>query len=426
MLGNERVAPWVATFVGLSIVAACSATDGNANRSGTGGASASGGGSAFGGTGGVTAGGSGGVGATGGIGIDAPFGGSGGNSDAACTTTSQKAGKPAVDIIWLVDNSCSMGDEIQKVRDNINSSFVPIIDQSNVDWQVVMVSAKGMTGQNVCVEPPLAGPACGNNPPKFTHLNCEVDSSNSLYAAAYAYNGGGFPPVLCDLTGGPLNKLARFDATKVFVEVTDDEADFFGWGADTFDNWALTQAVPAGMFGTAAARKYIFHSIIGADATDPTKTCSSVVDGGTPDGGPGNSAVDPGLEYQKLSQLTGGIVRSICENDWSDIFNTIAQGIVEKLSCEYAVPAPADGGTIDPDKVNVSFTPSTDSGTGTPEEILQDNNEGCDSGADGWQWDAAKTKILLCGPTCEKVKADEGGQIDIVVGCATKVVPPPQ
>lgn len=408
----------------LAIVAACSATS-NDSKGGAGGGSATGGTSASSGFGGGSA--TGGTSASGGIGIDAPVGGSGGGpSDAGCTTTTDKAGKPAVDIIWLVDNSCSMADEIQKVRDNINANFVPTIDQSNIDWQVIMVSARGTSSQDVCVEPPLAGPSCGNNPPKFTHLNCEVDSSNSLYAAAFAYIGGGFPPLLCDLTGGPISALARFDATKVFVEVTDDEADFFGWNAATFDNWALTQAVPAGMFGTAQARKYIFHSIIGADAVDPTKTCSSVgVDAGA-DAGPGNSAVEPGLEYQKLSQLTGGIVRSICESDWSDIFNTIATGIVEKLSCEYAVPAPADGGTIDPTKVNVTFTPSTDAGAGTPEDILQDNNLGCEAGADGWQWDAAKTKILLCGPTCEKVKADEGGQIDIVVGCETKVVPPPQ
>jgi hypothetical protein len=412
-------------LAGLTI-AACSATSNDSKGGGggtsTGGASASGG---FGGT--SASGGTGGGSATGGVSIDAGTGATGGApSDAGCTTTTDKAGKPAVDIIWLVDNSCSMADEIQKVRDNINSSFVPIIEQSNIDWQVIMISARGTSDQQVCVEPPLAGPACGNNKPKFTHLNCEVDSTNSLYAAAFAYQGGGFPPILCDLTGGPLNALARFDATKVFVEVTDDEAEFFGWNAATFDNWALTQALPAGMFGTAAARKYIFHSIIGADPVDLTKTCSSVgVDAGA-DAGPGNSAVNPGFEYQKLSQLTGGVVRSICEDDWSDIFNTIATGIVDKLSCEYAVPAPADGGTIDPTKVNVTFTPSSDAGAGTPEDILQDNNSGCDAGADGWQWDAAKTKILLCGPTCEKVKADEGGQIDIVVGCETKVVPPPQ
>lgn len=406
-------------LVGAAIAAACSATDDNA---GSGGGS-SGGGSGGGGSGGTSASGggsSGGSGNTGGGGSGGVLLDTGlndtGDPDAACTTYTEEAKKPAVDVVWVVDNSCSMGDEIAKVRDQINKSFVPTISSSIIDWQVIMVSARGTSSQDVCVDPPLAGASCGNNPPKFTHLDCEVDSSNSLYAAAFSYAGTGFPPLFnCNLTGGPWNKLARFDATKVFVEVTDDEADFFGWDATGFDNWALTSAQPPGMFGTAQNRKYIFHSIIGADVTDPTKTCN------TSGQDAGNSAVAPGLEYQKLSKLTGGVVRSICEADWSDIFKTIAAGIVDKLSCEFVVPAPKDGGAIDPNKVNVTFTPKG----GSPEDVLQDNNKPCEQGANGWQWDATKTKVLLCGPICDKAKADDGGKIDIVVGCKTNVVPPP-
>lgn len=407
-------------LVGGVILAACSATD-----SGSGGGGAGGGSSASGGTsgsgaagmgGGVAAMGGGGSSGGGGVTLDTGLDDTG-DPDAACTTYTEQAKKPAVDVVWVIDNSCSMGDEISKVREQINKSFVPKISQSIIDWQVIMVSARGTSSQKVCVDPPLAAASCGNNPPKFTHLDCEVDSSNSLYAAAFSYQGSGFPPLFtCNVGGSPWSKLARFDATKVFIEVTDDEADFFGWDANGFDNWALTQAQPPGMFGTAQNRKYIFHSIIGSDVTDPTKTCNtSGQDGGT-------AAVAPGLEYQKLSKLTGGVVRSICEADWADIFNTVAAGIVDKLSCEFVVPPPKDGGTIDPTKVNVTYTPTG----GGPQEVLQDNNKPCTQGADGWQWDATKTKVLLCGATCDKVKGDDGGKIDIVVGCQTKVAPPPK
>ncbi len=412
----------LAVASGVALALACSAT--NDSKSGTGGGGGTGGGTG-GGSGTGTGGSGGGIGATGGTGggsIDAGLKDSA-PSDAACQVISQKANKPAVDVIWLVDNSCSMTDEIEKVRTNINGSFVPIIDQSIIDWQVIMISSRGTTSQDVCVEPPLAKPNCANNPPKFTHISCPVGSSDSLHVAAASYAGGGFPPVFCDF-GEPLwNTLARYDATKVFVEVTDDEADFIGWNADGFDNWALNLAQPPGMFGTAQARKYVFHGIIGMNPQDPTKTCNTTAaaDAGA-DSGTGNAAVEPGLEYQKLAKLTGGTVRSICESDWSDIFNTIAAGIVNKLSCEYVVPPPKDGGTIDPTKVNVKFTPSG----GPTDFILQDNNAPCNQGADGWQWDATKTKVLLCGATCDKVKADDGGQIDLEFGCETKVAPPPK
>jgi hypothetical protein len=387
---------------------ACSASSENKPGGGTGGGTAAGGTPGFGGSGNLS--GIGGGITGGGIGIDSSTPDA--DPDAPCSTYSEKANRPAVDIVFIIDNSGSMTDEIEKVRANINDNFVPIIDQSIIDWQVIMISKKGTDSLAVCVDPPLAGANCADNPPTFHHLNCTVGSNDALTILrnSYAQPGGA-------CVGGTKgwSQRSRFDATKVFVVVTDDEAgDPFGFlfiNADKFDNWALTQAQPPGVFGTAQARKYVFHGVIGMDPNDPKKTCVSA----------DNKAEAPGLQYQKLATLTGGIVRSICEDDWSDIFNTIAAGIVNKLSCEYAVPPP-DGGTIDPDKVNVTFTPS---GGGAAEDVLQDNNFGCDEGADGWQWDPSKTKVLLCGETCNRVKADDNGQIDLVFGCATKVAPPP-
>lgn len=418
---------WIGSVVtgglmGLAI--SCSATSDSKSNTGGGNGGGSGGTGAsdasIGGTGAGTAA----NGGTGAVTIDANVPDSN-ETDGACEVLTAKANKPAVDIIWVVDNSCSMGDEINKVRTNINQAFVPTIDKSIIDWQVIMISKRGASSTDVCVQPPLAGANCADLPPKFHQISCEVGSSDSLTIASNAYTiTQGFPPI-CDLDAKPWNKLARFDATKVFVEVTDDEAGpppFF-LTADGFDNWALNVAKPAGVFGTKAARKYIFHGIIGMDKNNPNAACNSTVGSEPlPDGGSsGNAAVSPGLEYQKLAKLTGGITRSICENDWGDIFTTIAAGIVNKLSCEY-VPTPPSGKTLDPAKVNVNFIPAG----GTPEAVLQDNNKPCDQGADGWQWDPSQTKILLCGATCDKVKADENGQIDLEFGCATKVVPPPR
>ena len=399
--------------LGVALALACSASGekrNNVNAGGTGATATGGssGSSASGGVGGI--GNAPGTGGSGNVGIDAGIKDSAPpDPDAACQTVTQKANKPAVDIIWIIDNSCSMGDEVDKVRTNVNQAFVPIIDQSIIDWRVIMVTEKGNATEQVCVDPPLAGANCADNPPKFHHLNCKVESSDSLTVVTNAYAA---PGIACAGGTQAWNQHVRYDATKVFVEVTDDGAGWPFMLAAGFDNWALNVAQPAGVFGTAQARKYIFHGILGMDPNDPNAACTSAT----------NNGVAPGIEYQKLAQMTGGILRSICENDWSDIFNTIAAGIVNKLSCEYAVPPPGDGGTIDPDKVNVSFTPGSG---GQTEDILQDNNAGCDQGADGWQWDASKTKILLCGPTCDKVKADENGQVDIIFGCKTKVAPPP-
>jgi hypothetical protein len=86
----------------------------------------------------------------------------------------------------------------------------------------------------------------------------------------------------------------------------------------------------------------------------------------------------------------------------------------EALACEYDVPA-ADGGTIDYGRVNVVHTPAG----GQPQPIPQDASKSC-LNADGWQYSADRSRIILCGPACAKVKADtQGGSVSIQLGCQT-------
>lgn len=441
----------LAIAVGIGVGAACSsANDGNSDSGvvgGTGntsgGSTSSGGTTSSGGSSGSGASSSGGTTFSGGTSsggnggslvIDAGDLDGGEEDDAACTTVGLQATN-AVDIIWVIDNSCSMGDEIDKVRSNLNGQFVPTISGSNIDWQVVMFSRRGAGSQDVCVGEPLAGPNCQDNPPRFTQVNCEVGSSDSLALLKQTFKtaGGTFPNAFACAGGPGWGTHLRYHSTKIFVEVTDDEAedpfnpgsnpgaDFDFWLTDTVDDIAGSQN-PPGFFGTQEERKYVFHSIIGADPNNLNQACQSAACSSDPDGGACNSAVEPGLQYQAISNATGGLIRSICEDDWSDIFNTIANGIVDTLSCEYT-PVPPEGETLDPDKVNVTYTPGD---TGTPEQILQDNNAGCEEGANGWQWNDTQTKIVLCGDACDTVSSDPLAKIDIQFGCATEVVPPPK
>lgn len=87
----------------------------------------------------------------------------------------------------------------------------------------------------------------------------------------------------------------------------------------------------------------------------------------------------------------------------------------EALSCEYDVPK-SEGGTVDYGKVNVLYAPAS----GAALTIPQDASKDCPN-ADGWQYSADKQRIVLCGPSCEKVKADQGGSVSIALGCVTQV-----
>jgi hypothetical protein len=86
------------------------------------------------------------------------------------------------------------------------------------------------------------------------------------------------------------------------------------------------------------------------------------------------------------------------------------------LACEYEVPENPDGGGVNLDEVNVTFTP----GTGRRERIPKNDSGACDS-VDGWQYSDDFAKIVLCGDVCDRVKADSEGKVSIELGCPTVV-----
>ena len=92
------------------------------------------------------------------------------------------------------------------------------------------------------------------------------------------------------------------------------------------------------------------------------------------------------------------------------------------LDCTYNIPAPPAGQALEPGKVNVNYT----NGAGTVSTVPQDPpNTTCEAGS-GWQYSADGKQINLCGKACTDVKADKGGKIQVLFGCATQVGNPPK
>lgn len=87
-------------------------------------------------------------------------------------------------------------------------------------------------------------------------------------------------------------------------------------------------------------------------------------------------------------------------------------------SCEYPIPAPPSGQVLDPDLVNVLFTPKG----GTSATIGRDPSESdC---REGWQYSADGSRIVLCGDTCDAVRADSQSTVEVLFGCETIKAPP--
>jgi hypothetical protein len=58
-----------------------------------------------------------------------------------------------VDVILIIDNSGSMTAEIKGVQDNINKNFAQIIEQSGLDYRVILLSQHGKydPDEHVCI-----------------------------------------------------------------------------------------------------------------------------------------------------------------------------------------------------------------------------------------------------------------------------------
>lgn len=187
------------------------------------------------------------------------------------------------DIIWVVDNSGSMGEEIADIRRHINS-FAAQVTQSGLDAHIVMISDKGTTGASICVAEPLASPNCGDNG-QFRHVDEEVASTDA-------------PNVMLD-SYGAYEAMLRDGSHRAVVFVTDDNSRMSG------ETFVASMNAKARLAGAAV------HGVVGLDLND----CPDIA--------------AKGSNYERMAQLTGGLVVPICCNDYGLLVDTLATDIAQ-------------------------------------------------------------------------------------------------
>ncbi len=131
-----------------------------------------------------------------------------------------------------------------------------------------------------------------------------------------------------------------------------------------------------------------------------------------------------GPEAKNLNTIAkgGGTSRAImiATNNPAQITQDLQKAIgnikMAQLGCDYIMPKPPNGQSIDVNAVNVAFTP----GGGKAQPLTYSKD--C-SNPNGWHYDdlAAPTKVQMCSGICGALKSDTtGGKIDIVFGCKTQ------
>ena len=350
-------------------------------------------------------------------------------SDSACAADEQAASeaKSPVDIIFVIDNSFSMTEEIEGIQKNINENFANLIASSDVDYQIIMLTKHGKysSDQSVCISTPLSDHSCNPVPSKpsltdkFKHYSVEIDSWHSFEYIINSYNRADS----LGLAPNGYRDWLRPEAFKVFLEFSDDKNQSFKWAtAAKFDAGLL--ALSEEQFGTKENRRYVFHSIVGLRSkdendpslphlpTDPFETVRC-----------GSSAESTAPDYQDLSILTGGLRFPICEPDHYDvIFQEAAQGIVDKvtLPCQIKLPEASGDDETDPDKVVLKYVPG---GTTDVERLERVGGE-AECGINRWYLDTSNEAptIQLCPQTCKMVGDDSAGELSVLAGCLSNII----
>ncbi|MBW2458936.1 MAG: hypothetical protein JRI68_30840 [Deltaproteobacteria bacterium] len=317
--------------------------------------------------------------------------------------------KPA-DIIFVIDNSCSMGQEINGVEQNINVNFAQIMGVSQVDYRIIMVTDHGSGSLNVCIGA----------------LNVQSwDSACKTFNTFYGSAGGGEADQHGLYPNG-WSALLRTEAIKVFVEITDDRLSCTWQGHAMQDNSTIPDGQNAavefdstllglspGHFGTASNRNYMFYSIVGLiPKSNPLEAYSEfdpVVTGTC------STAPSPGTGYQWLSKGTHALRFPVCEGTGYDVvFQDIAAGVVEgtQVPCEIEIPEPPPGETYDWDLVSLLWTP----GGGSTQEFTQVTSLAA-CGTDDDKFYIEDNLLKLCPAACDKIEADLDGTLEVKIPC---------
>jgi hypothetical protein len=317
----------------------------------------------------------------------APSAGTGGEpvSCAAISQQAQNQRQPA-DIIFAVDNSGSMGDEIGFVRDRLNA-FSRQIVASGIDARIILISGalEHAIGNGICIAAPLGSDSCpeDSKAPAYLHVPVRVGSHDALSTIIETYPRW-------------RNQL-RPNARKTIVVVTDDDA-----GGRMHDSAAAFQQSVAALEG-GLLNSWTFSGIY----------CFSRC----------RDAASIGTVYGELVMQTHGVGGDLCEQNFAPVFDALAKAVIagSNLDCEWNIPAPPAGQTFNRKQVNVQYRVNA----AAPMTLTRVPDAAACGMRSAWHYDneADPKRIVACPATCDALRVDGMAKLDVLFGCESMLAP---
>lgn len=263
------------------------------------------------------------------------------------TTTdlfSQLSG-PKVDILWIIDNSCSMYNKQALLIANLDH-FVSRADSQRADYQMAVATTEGFAPTSgdfrLCFpHPRVISSSYADSATRARAFRClfnvGIDGSPieaGLAAAKNALRKAQDPTL--DLPGYNQGFL-RPDARLAVVAVSDEEDQ-------SRESQQLLRDYFLSVKGPHRRNQVTVHAIAGP----VSRACPL-----------GPLAAEPGYNYYWMTQQTHGLFQSICEPDWSPVLDNLGLNVFSPVD-EWDLSQSADPATI---AVTVGGLPVPPSGT---------------------------------------------------------------
>jgi hypothetical protein len=427
-------------FCSFSLLAACSASGGDAPAGpGGGGGAGPGSGGAIASAGGFTA------SATGGD--PGLFTGIGGTNvmvapGAACASAAYKGDLLPSSILFIVDRSGSMNCNLPPITASVACEQNPVaVDPSQpTKWSVISGTMSAALDQLAKVPNTSVGltffsvdDVCGvTSAPNVEVKPLSVPQVDALKnALANAKPAGGTPIVGATILGYKhLHQQAQAPGNRFIVLVTDGSDSCIDTGAPpTHANYTtagITGDVVSRLLNTEipnAMKVNIRTFVIGAPGSEQSRSFLSKI------AFVGGTANTPTCDYQAADPKPGAechfdMTRS---SDFAKDLTDALQRITGKaaIACEYAVPSAGDGGVVDKNKVNVDYYKGGDTANAASKVELgnvPDATKPCAAGVNGWQYNDDKSKIRLCADVCDQVRKDAKAAVVVSLGCPVRII----
>jgi hypothetical protein len=293
-----------------------------------------------------------------------------------------------IDVIWGVDSSGSMSGEMALVEQEIND-FAAILAASPSSTQLHLIADRGVESFEICVDPPLGGAGCADNPAQGFW---QYDTNGNTNGAEMIHSSNALGRIM-QQSPTWLGRLQP-NSYVAFIVTTDDDGDDPSWVAPNdsselddcgtgfiVDNtnanicrWDAPGALDytslafdfagfggfttfmANFFpGSAPGTDWAFFPIIGETGTAVLTGADDVYEFGC---APGCQCVELAEEYVKLAEFTDtqDSMFSICEPDWDPFLTTLANDIVSGVPndlYDLAGNPPGNCALIDPATITV-------------------------------------------------------------------------